>query len=164
MIIMLKEALEFHFQVIIDNEKETNEVLQIHDDGNVWLHTGDMGYMNKDGIIFYQSRLKRMIISSGYNIYPQQIETVIEEHEAVLKCTVIGIPHPYKVQVAKAIIVLKNGYSDSWITRKSIKEHCEKNLSKFSLPYEYEYRKSLPRTLIGKIDLKKLSEESSNGE
>ena len=105
-----------------------------------------------------------MIISSGYNIYPQQIETVIEEHEAVLKCTVIGIPHPYKVQVAKAIIVLKNGYSDSWITRKSIKEHCEKNLSKFSLPYEYEYRKSLPRTLIGKVDLKKLSEESSNGE
>lgn len=148
----------------LDNEKETNEVLQIHDDGNVWLHTGDMGYMNKDGIIFYQSRLKRMIISSGYNIYPQQIETVIEEHEAVLKCTVIGIPHPYKVQVAKAIIVLKNGYSDSWTTKKSIKEHCEKNLSKFSLPYEYEYRKSLPRTLIGKVDLKKLSDESSNGE
>ena len=148
----------------LDNEKETNEVLQIHDDGNVWLHTGDMGYMNKDGIIFYQSRLKRMIISSGYNIYPQQIETVIEEHEAVLKCTVIGIPHPYKVQVAKAIIVLRNGYSDSWITKKSIKEHCEKNLSKFSLPYEYEYRKSLPRTLIGKVDLKKLNDESANGE
>lgn len=148
----------------LDNEKETNEALQIHRDGNVWLHTGDIGYMNKDGVIFYQSRLKRMIVSSGYNVYPQQIETVIEEHEAVLKCTVIGIPHPYKVQVAKAIIVLKNGFSDSWSVKKSIKEHCEKNLSKFSLPYEYEYRKSLPRTLIGKVDLKKLNENTSEGD
>ena len=144
----------------LDNEKETNEVLQIHSDDNVWLHTGDLGYMNKDGIVFYQSRLKRMIISSGYNIYPSQIENVIEEHESVLKCTVIGVPHPYKMQVAKAIIVLKNGFSDSWSTKKSIKEHCEKKLSKFSLPYEYEFRKSLPKTLVGKVDLRKLTEES----
>jgi len=145
----------------LDNEKETNEVLQTHPDGNVWLHTGDIGYMDKNGVIFYQSRLKRMIVSSGYNVYPQQIENVIEEHESVLKCTVIGIPHPYKIQVAKAIIVLKNDYTDSWSTKKSIKEHCEKNLSKFSLPYEYEFRKSLPKTLIGKVDFRKLSEEQS---
>lgn len=143
----------------LDNEKETNEVLQVHEDGNVWLHTGDIGYMDKNGVIFYQSRLKRMIISSGYNVYPQQIENVIQGHEAVLNCTVIGIPHPYKVQVAKAIIVLKNDYTDSWSVKKSIKEHCEKNLSKFSLPYEYEFRKSLPKTLIGKVDFRKLSEE-----
>lgn len=146
----------------LNNEKETNEVLQIHEDGNIWLHTGDMGYMNENGIIFYQSRLKRMIVSSGYNVYPTQIENVIEEHEAVLKCTVIGIPHPYKVEVAKAIIVLKNGYTDSWTVKKSIKEHCEKNLSRYSLPYEYEFRKSLPKTLIGKVDFKKLSEEKES--
>ena len=142
-----------------NNEKETNDALQIHDDDKIWLHTGDMGYIRKDGVIFYQSRLKRMIISSGYNVYPQQIETVIESHEAVMKCTVIGIPHKYKVQVAKAIIVLKNGYTESSSIKKSIKELCEKNLSKFSLPYEYEFRKSLPKTLIGKVDFKKLAEE-----
>ncbi len=142
-----------------NNEKETNDALQIHKDKKLWLHTGDMGYIRDDGVIFYQSRLKRMIISSGYNVYPQQIESVIESHEAVLKCTVIGIPHKYKVQVAKAIIVLKNEYTESSSIKKSIKELCEKNLSRFSLPYEYEFRKSLPKTLIGKVDFKKLAEE-----
>ena len=146
-----------------NNEKETNEVLQIHKDGNIWLHTGDIGYIDKNGVIFYQSRLKRMIISSGYNIYPQQIESVIESHEAVLKCTVIGIPHKYKMQVAKAIIVLKNGYTDSFAIKKSIKELCEKNLARYSLPYEYEFRKSLPKTLLGKVDFKKLAEEEEEG-
>ncbi|MBR1385613.1 MAG: AMP-binding protein [Bacilli bacterium] len=145
-----------------NNEKETNDALQIHKDKNIWIHTGDMGYIREDGIIFYQSRLKRMIVSSGYNVYPQQIENVIESHEAVMKCTVIGIPHKYKVQVAKAIIVLKNGYSDSSSTKKSIKELCEKSLARYSLPYEYEFRKSLPKTLIGKVDFRKLSEEEEN--
>lgn len=147
-----------------NNEKETNEVLQIHKDGNIWLHTGDIGYMDKKGVVFYQSRLKRMIVSSGYNIYPQQIESIIETHEAVLKCTVIGIPHKYKMHVAKAIIVLKNGYTDSLSLKRSIKELCEKNLARYSLPYEYEFRKSLPKTLLGKVDFKKLSEEAEEEE
>ena len=142
-----------------NNEEETNDALQIHKDKLLWLHTGDMGYIRDDGVIYYQSRLKRMIISSGYNVYPQQIENVIESHEAVMKCTVIGIPHKYKVQVAKAIIVLKSGYTDTSSIKKSIKELCEKNLSRYSLPYEYEFRESLPKTLIGKVDFKKLAEE-----
>lgn len=145
----------------LDNEKETNEVLQIHKDGRVWLHTGDMGYMDSDGVFFYRQRLKRMLITSGYNVYPNQIEEVIEGHEAVLNCTVIGIPHPYKVQVAKAFIVLKNGYSDSLSTKNSIKEYCKKHLAVYSVPYEFEFRKSLPRTMIGKVDFKKLQEEEN---
>ena len=145
-----------------NNEEETNDALQIHKDKDLWLHTGDMGYIREDGVIFYQSRLKRMIISSGYNVYPQQIENIIESHEAVMKCTVIGIPHKYKVQVAKAIIVLKSGYSDTSSIKKSIKELCEKNLARYSLPYEYEFRKSLPKTLIGKVDFKKLAEEEES--
>ena len=86
----------------LNNEKETNEVLQMHKDKNIWLHTGDIGCIDEDGILYFKQRLKRMIISSGYNVYPQHIENVIEEHEAVLNCSVIGIPHPYKVEVAKA--------------------------------------------------------------
>ena len=143
----------------LDNPKETNQILRVHDDGRIWLHTGDMGYMNDEGIFYYQQRIKRMIISSGFNVYPNQIESVICEHEAVLNCTVIAIPHPYKQQVAKAFVVLKAGYSDNIFTRNSIKEHCKKHLSKFALPYEYEFRKSLPKTLIGKVDFKKLQEE-----
>lgn len=144
----------------LDNEKETNEMLQIHKDGLIWLHTGDMGTMDEDGVIFYRQRIKRMIISSGYNIYPAHVEQVIEEHPAVLKCTVVGIPHPYKIEVPKAYIVLKNGYKPLSV-RKSIREHCKKNLAAYAIPYEFDYRKSLPKTLIGKVDFKKLQEENS---
>lgn len=143
----------------LDNEKETNEMLQIHKDGALWLHTGDMGMMTDEGIIYYRQRIKRMIISSGYNIYPNYIEEVIEEHPAVLKCSVIGIPHPYKIEVPKAFIVLKNGYNPLTV-KSSIKEHCKKNLAAYSIPYEFEYRKSLPKTLIGKVDFKRLREEN----
>ena len=144
----------------LDNEKETNEMLQIHKDGMLWLHTGDMGMMDEDGVDYYRQRIKRMIISSGYNIYPAYVEQIIEEHPAVLKCTVIGIPHPYKVEVPKAYIVLKNG-NNPLTVRKSIREHCKKNLAAYAIPYEFEYRKSLPKTLIGKVDFKKLQEENS---
>jgi len=143
----------------LNNEEETNQVLQIHDDGYLWVHTGDIGCVNKDGMIFYKQRLKRMIITSGYNVYPKHIEDVIEEHEAVLSCTVVGIPHPYKVEVAKACIVLKNDYIDTPIVRASIKQHCEKHLAKFEQPFKYEFRKSLPKTKMGKIDFRKLQEE-----
>ena len=145
----------------LDNEKETNEVLQMHSDGYIWLHTGDIGYMDKDGVFFYRQRLKRMIITSGYNVYPQQIETVIENHEAVLKCTVIGIPHPYKVEVAKAYIILKKGYKKSLALKKNIKDYCKKNLSQYAVPYDFEFRESLPQTLIGKVDFKELARQEA---
>lgn len=144
----------------LNNEKETNEVLQLHKDGRVWLHTGDIGCMDSDGILYYKQRLKRMIVTSGYNVYPTYVENIIESHEAVLKCTVIGIPHPYKVTVPKAYIVLKNGYLPTLSVKSSIKRHCEKNLAKYSIPYEFEFRKSLPKTLIGKVDINKLKEEN----
>ena len=142
----------------LDNEVATNEILRIHEDGHLWLHTGDIGCMDKNGIFYYKQRLKRMIISSGYNVYPSYIENIILQHPAVLSCTVIGIPHSYKVEVPKAFIVLKNDYIG--INPKgSIKRFCEKHLSKHSVPYEFEFRKSLPKTLIGKIDYRKLMEE-----
>lgn len=144
----------------LNNEKETNEVLQIHKDKHLWLHTGDIGCMDENGILYFKQRLKRMIISSGYNVYPQHIENVIEEHEAVLNCSVVGIPHPYKVEVAKAYIVLKEEYKAKRNIKKSIEEHCKKNLAKYSIPYEYEYREALPKTLIGKVNYRELEKEN----
>ncbi len=144
----------------LNNEEETNNALQIHSDGYTWLHTGDIGYIDpNDKMIYYTQRLKRMIISSGYNVYPSQIEEIIESHEAVLSCTVVGIPHPYKVEVAKACIVLKNNYFDTPLLRENIKKYCEKRLSKYAWPYKYDFRKSLPKTKLGKIDFKKLQDE-----
>ena len=146
----------------LNNDSETNQVLRLHDDNRVWLHTGDIGSMNKNGIITFKQRLKRIIISSGYNVYPSYIENIIVSHKDVLACTVIGIPHPYKGQVAKAYIVLKDGVEETAELRKEIQELCKKNISKFAMPAEYVYRKKLPTTLVGKVAFTKLEEESKN--
>ena len=143
----------------VNETKETMQTLRVHDDGKTWLHTGDIGYKDEEGMVFFQQRLKRMIISSGYNIYPSYIESVIDRHPAVNFSTVIGIDHPYKVQVAKAFIVLNEGYKPNNETLNSIKEHCEKNIAKYSLPYEYEFRDSIPKTKIGKIAFNELIKE-----
>lgn len=143
----------------LDDEEETNQTLRQHKDGLIWMYTGDLGYMDKDGFIYFKQRLKRMIISSGYSIYPQYIENIIDSHPKVLMSCVIGIDHPYKVQVSKAFIVLRNGYIATDELLNEIKEHCEKNLARYSWPTEYEFRNELPKTLVGKVAYSKLEEE-----
>ncbi|MDO5569554.1 MAG: AMP-binding protein [bacterium] len=143
----------------LNEESETNHALQRHEDGNIWLHTGDLGYMDNEGFIYFKQRLKRIIVTSGYNIYPQNIENVIDSHPSVLMSTVIGIPHPYKKQVAKAFIVLKNGIEPSNKLKEEILQHCKKSLSKYSLPYEIVFKEALPKTLVGKVAYRQLSEE-----
>lgn len=143
----------------LDDKEETKKTLRKHKDGLTWMYTGDLGYMDKDGFIYFKQRLKRMIISSGYCLYPQYIENIIDSHPKVLMSCVIGIDHPYKVQVAKAFIVLRNGYTENNELLKEIKEHCEKNLARYSWPTEYEFRSELPKTLVGKIAYSKLEEE-----
>lgn len=142
----------------LNNKEATKNTLKRHSDGKIYLHTGDMGCMDKSGFVYFKQRIKRIIVSSGYNIYPSYVEKVINEHPKVEKSIVIGIPHPYKVQVAKAYIVLKNNEKATNSVKKSIKEHCEKYLAKYSLPYEYEFRDKLPTTLIGKVAYRKLEE------
>ncbi len=143
----------------LNNENETNAVLQVHkEDGHVWLHTGDLGYMDTDGFIFYKGRKKRMIITSGYNVFPSHVEEVIESHPAVLQCTVIGIPHPYKQEVGKAFIVLKEGFHVLFV-KSEIKAYCKKNLAKYMIPAEFVFRKQLPKTKLGKVDFQKLQSD-----
>ena len=142
----------------LKNEEETYQTLREHDDGKVWLHTGDIGCMDSEGYIYFKQRLKRMIVSSGYNIYPSQIEKIIASHKSVLSCTVIGVSHPYKGQVAKAYIVLNDGYKPTHELKEEIKAYCEENIAKYALPYEY--RDSLPKTLIGKVSYKALEDEN----
>ena len=144
----------------LNNDEETNQTLRYHKDKKLWLHTGDVGCMLSDGTIIFKQRLKRIIVSSGYNIYPSYIENIIMKHESVLSCTVIGIPHPYKGQVAKAYIVLKDGVEESGKIKKEIQDLCKKNISKYSLPKEYEYRKSLPTTKVGKVAYTELEKEN----
>ncbi len=135
----------------IRNRRETKQTLRKHRDGRIWLHTGDQGLMDKDGFVYFKGRLKRMIISSGYCVYPNNIENVIDSHPEVSMSCVIGVPHPYKVTAAKAFVVLKDPSKESPELLDSIKELVEKNLSRFSWPYEYEFRTELPKTLVGKV-------------
>ena len=143
-----------------NNEKETNEALHIHKDGNVWLHSGDIGCMDKDGFVSYKQRIKRMIVTSGYNVYPSQIEEVLESHPSVVDATVIGVPHPYKVEVGKAYIAVKKGYVDEEKLKEELISLCKKNLAYYAIPKEWEFRKSLPKTIVGKVDFKKLQLEN----
>ncbi len=143
----------------INNPKETAQTLRVHDDGKIYLHTGDLGYMDEDGFIYFVQRLKRMIITSGYNVYPSQIENVIDAHEAVMYSTVIGVKDDYRMQKIKAFVVLKEGYSPSEEIKESIKAHCEKSIAKYAIPREFEFRTQLPKTLVGKIAYRELERE-----
>ena len=143
----------------LGDDAETAQVLRIHPDGKLWLHTGDIGYLGKDGFIYFAQRLKRIIVSSGYNIYPTHLESIINSHEGVLTSTVIGIDHHYKGQVPKAFIVLKPGYKAGKKIEREIRALLERNVPIYALPVAYEFRDKLPQTKVGKVAFKKLEEE-----
>ena len=143
----------------LNNPVETKKILRKHKDGKVWLHTGDIGYIASNGVIYYTQRLKRMIVVSGFNVYPSMIEEVLETHPAVKKSCVIGIPHPYKMHVPKAFLILNEGYKDGAKLRKELKDLCKEKLAVFSVPKDFEVRKEFPKTLYSKVDYKKLEKE-----
>lgn len=147
----------------LKNEIETRKVLKRDKHGKVWLRTGDIGYISSSGVVYFTQRLKRMIIVSGFNVYPSQIEEVISAHPDVKKCSVIGIPHKYKMTVPKAFIVLNEGCEKSEIRVKhEIKQLCKKNLSVYAQPKDYEFRNDLPMTLMKKVDYRALEREELN--
>ena len=134
------------------NREETDNVLL-----NGWLHTGDLGYFKND-VFYFKQRKGNMIVSSGINVYPSNIEKIIETHYAVQACAVIGVSHPYKIQVPKAYIVLKEGYEEKQVLEE-LKVLCKQFLDVYSVPADFNFRTMLPQTLLGKVDYKKLEEE-----
>ncbi len=146
-------------QGYMNNPKETAQALQLHEDGQIWLHTGDLGTMDKDGFVYFKQRLKRMIITSGYNVYPSQVENIIDAHEDVLMSTVIGVKDSHKMQLVKAFIVLKPGIEPSDALKADILKHCSMRLPKYALPREMEFRTELPKTLVGKVAFTVLEKE-----
>lgn len=146
----------------LNHEEENANTLRVHSDGNTWLHTGDLGYMDKDGFVYFKQRIKRMIITSGYNVYPSQLENIIDAHEAVQMSCVIGVKDPYKIQKVKAYVVLKTGYTPSPALKKDILEYCKKHIAKYAMPYDIEFREELPKTLVGKIAYTVLEKESNS--
>ena len=143
----------------LDQPEETANTLRVHGDGRVWLHTGDLGTMDEDGFIYFKQRLKRMIVTSGYNVYPSQIENILDGFESVQMSCVIGVPDPYKVQKVKAFVMLKPGYEPNEETKQNILAYCKKNIAKYAMLYDIEFRESLPKTLVGKVAYRVLEEE-----
>lgn len=141
----------------INHPEENASTLHTDEDGRVWLHTGDLGMMDDEGFIFFRQRIKRMIVTSGYNVYPSQIENVLDAHKAVRMSCVIGVPDPYKMQKVKAFVVLNDGYEDSEELREDILAHCRQYVAKYAMPYMVEVRDDLPKTLVGKVAYSKLS-------
>ena len=139
---------------------ETANTLRIHEDGKIWLHTGDLASIDSEGFVSYKLRIKRMIISSGFNVYPTQIERVIESLPFVEKCVVVSMPHDYKKEVPKAYIVLNEGKDKNEETISEIKAFCKNNLAHHSIPYRYEFVDILPKTPYNKIDFMKLQKEN----
>ena len=145
----------------VDNPEETHNTLRRHEDGRIWLHTGDLGKMDEDGFVYFSQRIKRMIITSGYNVYPGQLENIIDGHEKVLLSCVIGVKDPYKMQKVKAFVVLRPGYEPSDAVKQEILDYCRQHIAKYAMPYDIEFRPELPKTLVGKVAYRVLEEEEA---
>lgn len=143
----------------VNHPEETAQTLRVHDDGRTWVHSGDLGVMDKEGFIYFRQRIKRMIITSGYNVYPSQLENIIDAQDYVQMSCVIGVPDSLKMQKVKAFVMLKPGIEPSEDVKKAIMAHCRKNIAKYALPYDIEFRDTLPKTLVGKVAYRELEEE-----
>ncbi len=145
------------------NPKDTDEVLKRHSDGRVWLHTGDVGVID-DGFIYFKNRIKRIIVTSGYNVFPSQIEEILACHPFVDSSCVIGIPDPMRGMQVKAYIVLKSGLYLNQEIQKSIQSYVRENINSYAKPRVYEFVDSLPKTKLGKVDYRKLEQINNSSE
>ena len=134
-----------------NNPQETKNQLT---DG--WLHTGDIAQVDEDGYIFIVDRKKDMIIASGFNIYPREIEEVLYEHPKVSEAVVIGIPHDYRGETVKAFIVLQPG---ALATEQEIIDFCKTKMTAYKVPKLVEFRETVPKSPVGKILRKVLRDE-----
>lgn len=144
-------------QGYLDSPDETAAVLRVHPDGRTWLHTDDLGTMDADGCFRFTCRLKRMIKSSGFNVYPAQVEAVLLEHPAVAEACVVGVPDPQQVERVRAYVVASAGTVPGDALAAELVAHCRTRLLKWSCPREVEFRDALPRTRVGKIDYRALA-------
>ena len=142
-----------------DNPEETAATLRTHADGLTWVYTGDLGTMDEQGFIYFRGRAKRMIVSSGYNVYPGQIENILDAHEKVQMSCVIGVPDAYRMQKVKAFVLLTPGTPATDETKEELMAYCRKHIAKYAMPYDIEFRDELPKTLVGKVAYRKLEEE-----
>ena len=143
----------------VNHPEETAQTLRHHTDGLTWVYTGDLGVMDADGFVYFRGRKKRMIITSGYNVYPGQLENILDANPMVQMSCVIGVPDPYKMQKVKAFVMLASGVEPTQETEDKLMRYCRQHIAKYALPYDIEFRKTLPTTLVGKVAYRELEDE-----
>ncbi len=140
---------------------ETAKTLRKHADGLTWLYTGDLGRMDEDGFVYFMGRIKRMIVSSGYNIYPAQIENIFDSCDLVSMSCCIGVPDDYRMHRIKVFVVPAAGVEPSKATKEAILKYASKRIARYAMPKDLEFRAELPKTLVGKVAYRVLEEEEA---
>ncbi len=139
--------------------EETALALREHTDesgARLWLHTGDLGYLDADGYLFIVDRKKDLVKTSGFQVWPREIEETLAAHPAVLEVGAAGVADAAKGEVVKAWIVVRPGYS---ITEQELRAYCRERLAPYKVPAHVEFRSELPKTLVGKVLRRALKEE-----
>ena len=144
----------------LDQPEETANTLRIHKDGKQWLHTGDLGKKDADGYIYFIQRIKRMIVTSGYNVYPTRVEAVLNSHPAVRVSCVIGVPDPYRMQRVRAYVQTEPEYKASDGLKEDLIALCRENMVQYAVPKEIVFRK-IPYTKVNKVDYRALENEAA---
>lgn len=140
----------------LNDPRATKEAIHVHADGMSWVHTGDYGFMDEEGYFHFTQRIKRIIKVSGIPVFPSQIEDVIADIPGIKEVGVIGVSHPYKMQVTKAFVVLDDPAMNQDYMRKHILEICAEKLIKHAIPTQIVFMDKLPRTKVGKVDTLRL--------
>lgn len=147
-----------NMQGYYNDSEETNITLKLHEDGKYWVHSGDLGSVDEDGFFYFKGRIKRMIITNGYNVFPMELENALEGHELIDRACVVGIPDEVRGEKVKAFLVLKEKTENKEDVINTIKEYLKTKIAKYALPRDYEIIDELPKTKIGKVDYHKLIE------
>lgn len=143
----------------LNEPEETADTLKTHGDGQLWLHTGDLGTMDEDGFVYFKLRMKRMIKVSGVSVYPTEVEKILDSHKSVNMACAIGIPDTYQLQKVKAFVVLHDDADAGPELEKELLEYCRSKINKWSCPKEIEFREALPMTKVGKIAFTELEKD-----
>ena len=144
----------------MNNEEENSKTLRTDEDGRKWLFTGDLGSVDDEGFVYFHQRIKRMIITSGYNVFPSHIERILDKHPDIDCSCVIGIPDPYKMQKIRAYISLNPEIDETEAEKTKIHDYCVSYLDAFEIPHEIVFRRELPKTLVGKVAYHNLEKEA----
>ena len=145
----------------LKDPEETSKTLQVLSDGDRWLYTGDLGFMDADGYVYFRQRIKRVIITNGYNVYPSRLENVIDSLPEVSYSCVIGVKDPRRMHRVKAFIVPADGVVPDDALKERIMEKLSVHIAKYALPREIEFRAELPKTLVGKVAYRVLEQEEA---